>query len=167
MTKCPDHNILQRFADGELKGFRRARVAKHLRGCQLCADQLRQVRRIGELVSGAIRKETQDHDLAGLWEKVSAGIASPPLRGAGWQPVWSLLWKPAAKVAYAALIVLLAGFFVVRAFLPEKGPLVVAGQARVQSVHQYDPHVTVSMVIASGSRSAIVWISGIEASEEN
>jgi len=167
MTKCPDQKEFQKFADGELRAPRRSRVAQHIKTCPLCANELKQLGQISELVSGAIRKEVESHDLARLWERVSAGIASPPLRRKGWQPVFTFLWKPAAKVAYAAVIVLLAGFFLVRPLLPGSRRPVALGQARVYSVHQYDPHVTVSMLMASGDKSAIVWISGAEAHEEN
>ncbi len=167
MTKCPDQKDLQRFADGELKGPRRSRVAAHVKTCPLCAKELQQLRQISELVSGAIRKEVETHDLAGLWQKVSVGIASPPLRRERWQPVFTFLWKPAAKVAYAALIVLFAGLFVVRPLLPGSRRPVALGRAMVYSVDQYDPQVTVSMLMASGDKSAIVWISVVEAPEEN
>ncbi len=168
MNKCPGHKDLQRFADGELTGRRRSRVAEHLEGCELCAEELRQIRKIGELVSGAIRNEAERHDLTGLWERVSVGIASPPApTHEGWGRVLNLLWKSPVRVAYAAVIVLVAGFLAVRSFLPDTRPPRATGEAQVYSVDQYDPHVTVSIRLASGGKSAIVWISGLEPTEEN
>ena len=167
MTRCPDQNDLQRFADAELRGRRRSRIAEHLQSCDPCARELRQFQKLGELVSSAIRKEAEGHDIAGLWERVSAGIASPSLPRRDWQSLFSLLWRPAAKVAYAALVVLLAGLFVVRPLLFPKGPRVTIRVAKVYSVDQYDPDVTVSMIIAPGGKSSVVWISGVEPTEEN
>lgn len=167
MTKCPGQKDLQRFADGELTGRRRSRFAEHLEGCQQCAEELRQIRKIGELVSGAIRNEAERHDLTGLWERVSVGIASAPPTYEAWRWVLTLLWKPPARVAYAAAILLLVGFLAFRPFLPDMRPPRATGEAQVYSVHQYDPHVTVSVLLASGGKSAIVWISGVEPTEEN
>jgi anti-sigma factor RsiW len=167
MTQCPDAKDLHRYADGELRGRRRLRIALHVEKCDLCARELEHLRRVGELIAGAIRRETDSHDLTGLWKRVAAGVASPPLPRKGWNVVFSLLWKPAARVAYAAAIVLLAGFFFVRPLLLGPGQPVAIGQARVHSVYQYDPDVTVTMLVASGDKAAIVWISGVERTEEN
>ncbi|NQT83850.1 hypothetical protein HQ563_12545 [bacterium] len=167
MTKCPNREDLQRFADGEMKGGRRSRIAEHIKSCELCADDIGQLQRLSELISSAIRKETESRDLAGLWEKVSVGIASPSVGATSRQSLLSLFWKPAAKVAYAALVVLVGGLFVVRPMLYSTGPRVTISRAKVYSVYQYDPDVTVSMIMATGGQSDIVWISGPGRTEEN
>jgi len=167
MTTCPDQKDLQRYADGELKAPKKSRVAEHVQGCELCARAIEQLERVGRLVSGAIRKETESHDLSGLWGRVRKEIASPAPQPTTWERLMGLLWKPTARVAYAALVVLVTGMFAVKALLPGVGRDVRMMQAQVKAVYAYDPDVTVSVVMASESNSAVVLITGLEATEEN
>lgn len=167
MSSCPDEKNLQLFADGELAGVRRSRVAAHVKSCELCARNVQQLQRMGELVSSAIREETKGHDIATLWERVSAGIASPPARDQRRRWLISLVWTPAARVAYAAVVALLAGFLAVRPLLFPAGRRPALSRAKVHSVHQYNPEVVVSMMVPSAGESAVVWISGIGPIEEN
>jgi hypothetical protein len=167
MIRCPHERELQRFADGELWCRRRSRIADHVHTCEACAREIRQLHTIGELVSGAVRKETEGHDLAGLWDRVREGIRPAPVGQSRGQMILALLWKPATRVAYAALVVLLGGFFLVRSLLPGPQPPVEIGRAQVYKVCTYDPEVSVSLLMASDGRPTIVWISGVEATEEN
>ncbi len=167
MIGCPNEKTLQRFADGELKQRDEARVAGHVRSCELCANQLEQLHRLSQLVSGAIRKEAYNHNLSPLWENVLAGITPPAPQPSSWQLVLGLLWKPAAKVAYALLLVLLAGFFGIKSLLPEKEQFGIIGKAQVVSVSSFNPKVTVSVVVPFESNSAIVWVTGLDATKEN
>ena len=168
--RCPNDRELQRFSDGELRGRKRSRVAEHLEKCELCAKELVGLRRVGELVSGAVRKETEGHELAGLWERVRAGIAAeeraPSTTARAWDLILGLLWKPAAKVAYAAMVLLLGGFFAVKVFLPGEHAVAMA-HAEVNSVASYSPEVAVSVVVAYGDNSEVVWITGLDATKEN
>ena len=167
MSSCPGERKLQSFADGELVGVRRSRVAAHVKNCSLCARNVQQLQRMGELISSVIREESKSHDIATLWEKVSAGIASPPVRDQHRRWLFSLVWTPAARVAYAAVAVLLAGFLAIRPLLFPAGPRPALSRAKVHSVYQYNPQVIVSMMVPSGDESAVVWISGIGPTEEN
>jgi anti-sigma factor RsiW len=168
--KCPNERELQRFSDGELRGRKKSRVAEHVERCELCAKEVLGLRRVGELVSGAIRKETEGHELAGLWERVRAGIAAqeraPGKEARVWEVVLRFLWKPAAKVAYAALVLLLGGFLAVKVFLPGEHAVAIA-HAEVNSVASYSPEVAVSVVVAYGDNSEVVWITGLDATKEN
>jgi anti-sigma factor RsiW len=164
---CPDERQLQRFADGELSERQAKQIAGHVERCPQCAAAVRRLENVGKLVSGAIRNETKSHDLTGLWEKVRQGIASPAPRPSFWENLSTLLWKPAAKFAYAAAIVFLVGFIFIKSFLPpNQGPGVVR-RAQVESVASYSPEVAVSVVLAYEDQSAVVWITGLNATEEN
>jgi anti-sigma factor RsiW len=167
MMRCPDAKDLQRFADGELKKSESSRIAEHVQGCKRCAKAIERLDRVGVLVAGAIRKETERHDLSGLWEGVREGIASPAPHPGAWERLTVLLWKPAVRVAYAAAIVLIAGIVAVKALL--LGPDQPAGmaQATVDRVFSYNPEVTVSVVMSSSDDTAVVWITGLEATKEN
>ncbi len=164
---CPAQRELQRFADGELKEAERSRIAAHVQGCEQCATAIKQLEQVGALVSGAIKKEAESHDLAGLWERVRQGIASPAPQPGVWDRLTSLLWKPAVRVAYAAMIVLVAGFLVVNSFLPGPDKPASMARATVDRVFSYDPEVTVSVVMSSSDDAAVVWITGLEATKEN
>jgi anti-sigma factor RsiW len=179
-NSCPDNRELQKFSDGELEGPARSSVAQHVASCDRCASELRQLQRMGELVSYAIRRETEGHDLSGVRGKVLAGVRATPPAVRSWGIVFRLLWKPAARLAYAALVVLVAGFFAVKSLLPGRGAPKLAsvgpdteevvpplGQAHVDRVAVYDPDVTVSVLLARADDSAIVWITGLETVEEN
>ena len=164
---CPNERQLQRFADGELSERQARQIAGHVDSCPQCAAAVRRLENVGKLVSGAIRKETKSHDLTGLWEKVRQGIAAPAPRPSFWETLSTLLWKPAAKFAYAAAIVFLVGFIFIKSFLlPEQRPGAIR-QAQVESVASYSPEVAVSVVVAWGDPSAVVWITGLNATEEN
>jgi len=164
---CPDERQLQRFADGELSKRQAKQIAGHVDSCPQCAAVLRRLENVGKLVSGAIRKETKSHDLTGLWEKVRQGIASPAPRPSLWETLSTLLWKPAAKFAYAVLIVFLTGFIFIRSLSPPEQRPWVGRRAQVESVASYSPEVAVSVVLAYGDPSAVVWITGLNATEEN
>jgi anti-sigma factor RsiW len=164
---CPDERQLQRFVDGELSDRQAKQVAEHLESCPQCAAAVRRLENVGKLVSAAIRKETQSHDLTRLWEKVRQGIAAPAPQPSFWEKLSTLLWKPAAKLAYAALIVFLGGFILIRSFLlPDQKPELVR-RAQVVSVASYSPEVAVSVVLAYEDQSAVVWITGLNDTEEN
>ena len=167
MTTCPDEKELQLLADGELRGSRRSRIAEHVKNCRRCAEDVEQFRKMGQLISTAIREETESVDLSSLWRTISDHITVPHVQDREWKSVISLFWKPAARIAYAALLVLAGGLFVIRTFLPPRGQRVTISRAKVHSVHQYNPNVTVSMIMGSEVKPAVVWISGIGPSEEN
>jgi anti-sigma factor RsiW len=164
---CPEERQLQRFADGELSERQAKQIAGHVERCPQCAAAVRRLENVGKLVSGAIRNETKSHDLTGLWERVRQGIASPAPRPSFWENLSTLLWKPAAKLAYAVLIVLVTGFIFIRSFLPPDQKPGVVRRAQVDSVASYSPEVAVSVVVAYADPSAVVWITGLNATEEN
>jgi anti-sigma factor RsiW len=164
---CPYAKDLQRFADGEAKEPERSRIAEHVQGCERCAKAMERLERVGVLVSGAIRKETESHDLAGLWERVREGIASPGPQPSVWERFKALAWGVPARVAYAAAIILIVAFLGVRSWLFEPEKPVVVGKATVDRVFSYNPEVTVSVVMSSSDNAAVVWITGLEASKEN
>ncbi len=166
MIKCPDQKELQRLVDGELTGRKVAQLEEHLRACEICAREVRELRRMGELVSGAIRKEAEGRDLSGLWTNVRQAIGTPAEQPKVWELIVNLLWKPAAKLAYAALIVLIAGFFVTNWLLSDGQPDMLR-QAQVHSISSYSPEVTLSVVVPQGNYSAIVCITGLDAVKEN
>lgn len=166
---CPEEQQLQRFADGELSERLAKQIAEHLDSCPQCAAAVGRLENVGKLVSGAIRKETQSHDLRGVWEKVRLGIASPAPRPGFWEKLSTLLLTPAAKLAYAGLIVFLGAFVVIRSFLPsgsDQKPALVR-RAQVDSVASYSPEVAVSVVLAYEDQSAVVWITGLNDTKEN
>lgn len=166
---CPSERQLQRFADRELGERQESEIAQHLDACPRCAAALRRLENVHNLVSGAIRKETQSHDLSGVWERVRQGIASPAPRPSFWESLSTLLLKPAAKLAYAGLIVFLGAFILIRSFPPSKPdqkPALVR-RAQVDSVASYSPEVAVSVVLAYEDQSAVVWITGLNDTKEN
>lgn len=166
---CPDERQLQRFADGELGDRQAKQIAEHVDSCPQCAAAIRRLEDVGNLVSAAIRKETQSHDLGGVWEKVRQGIASPAPRPSFWEKLSTFLWRPAARLAYAGLIVFLGAFIVIRSFLPspsDQKPALVR-RAQVDSVASYSPEVAVSIVVGYGDQSAVVWITGLNDTKEN
>jgi anti-sigma factor RsiW len=166
---CPEERQLQRFSDGELSDRQASQIAGHVDSCPQCAAALRRLENVHNLVSGAIRKETRAHDLTGLWEKVRQGIAAPAPRPGFWEILSTLLLKPAAKLAYAGLIVFLGAFILLRSFLPsgsDQKPALVR-RAQVDSVASYSPEVAVSVVLAYEDRSAVVWITGLNDTKEN
>jgi anti-sigma factor RsiW len=164
---CPEEQQLQRFADGELSERQAKQIAGHVDSCPQCAAAVRRLENVGKLVSGAIRKETKSHDLTGLWERVRQGIAIPAPQPSFWEKLSTLLWKPAAKLAYAAAIVFLVGFIFVKSFLPSEQKPGVVRRAQVVSVASYSPEVAVSVVVGYGDQSAVVWITGLNATKEN
>jgi len=167
MSGCPNQKVLQRFADGELRRLGRSRIAEHINTCDLCAREIRQLRQMGQLVSAAIKKETESHDLTPLWERIRPAIAPTPSPRTMPDLLLTLLWKPAARAAYAVVIVLLAGLFILRPlFLTPDRPFLI-GQARVDSVSTYSPDITVSVMVSHADKSAVVWITGLDAIEEN
>ncbi len=167
MTKCPDEKVLHSFADGELKGLLRSRVSEHVVSCERCAREVRQLQTMGQLVSSAIHNAVEDYTIPPLWERVRHQLTPSHGRDRGWRSLVVLLWKPAARVAYAALIVFFSAFFALRSLLTPPVQEATIHRAKVHSVYQFNPDVTVSMMMASGGKPAVVWISGIGPSEEN
>ncbi len=70
----PSDYRLEQFADGDLHGRRRTRVARHLEGCFTCRARVREIRALAE----AIRRMPAPHPDPTLWDRIQSTLDSGP-----------------------------------------------------------------------------------------
>jgi Putative zinc-finger len=113
------HQHLGAFVDGELSGAKMLRVSEHLDACPACAEEVRAVREVGELLRGTLTGGPVVPELGGL----AGGVVSR-FRAEQAQSLWATLsrgvedwhWvlvgvgSVAAACASALLVILLVQF---------------------------------------------------------
>ena len=110
--------------DGELQGWRRYTVVRHLRGCPVCAMEYRKQRHVRRLLRANPPQVTMDDSAEFFWAKVKAEIgrrgdevvATPePRLSLG---DWLFQHQAALASVTALLVVALAGVWALRSNRP-------------------------------------------------
>ena len=143
MDRCEDlAKYLAAYADGELEGSLRARVERHVEGCEACRGECASLKRVAELYRASRAPEVPSAD----WAKVSAALErcmsetvtdirtlrrrAPRRRSFGW---WLI---PAAGLAAAVIV---AALIIV---LPSHGTQYPSAQVvGLQTDPDYEPIV--------------------------
>ncbi len=109
---CRHSDLLHPFLDGELKDEQKRFVETHVKDCRVCADELRSLHRLRDLLRDVGEAEVSpDFDVA-FWKKVRAleenRLAN---RARRWMGAWT--WRY-ALVPVCAVAVLVAGLTLVK-----------------------------------------------------
>lgn len=167
--------LLSALADGELKGFRRWMVERHVRGCAACAAEVQQLNRMRQMLLANPPSMQMSDSTEFFWSKVKRGIEQrrderavepiPSLSPADW-----LGQRRFALATVAAVIVAMIG--VVWMMPPHQ-----AGQGNGASqpgsnfakVHQVNTPIPDTVATAFDSQEAsatVIWISGLPWTED-
>jgi anti-sigma factor RsiW len=104
--KCRFERLLLDYADGTLRGDTRAEMEGHLLSCESCSRRLDAIRSHRELFAQARAPEIPE----GVWERIELRAATESVAE---RPHWTLrwLWKPAAGLAAAGLLITVSFFY--------------------------------------------------------
>lgn len=159
MTSCQRVGPrLDAYFDGELSGFHRARVDRHLRRCAACRADLERLGEVGEWV----REAAGTPPLLDLWASLAPRLAElesgrrPGLLGASWREALQglLLPRPARIAALLAAFLLLFLFSLGR---PEPEPSEVVQWLSPQADHEV-------VVLPPGAGGpTVIWVTDPEA----
>jgi anti-sigma factor RsiW len=160
MTSCQRVGArLDAYHDGELSGFARARVARHLRRCPACRADLEGLTAVGELV----RETAGNAPRLDLWTGLAPRLAAldarrrPELLGGSWQEALQALLAP-RPARIAALLAVLLLLFVFSLGRPEPQPSEVVQWLSPQAV---DHEV---VVLPHGAEDpTVIWVTDPEA----
>ncbi len=163
---------LDALLDGELKGFCRRRVERHLRTCPLCATEFRRHRHIKEMLQENPPAATMSDSADFFWSKVSNEIERrgkqrvraplPRLQLFDWlgQQRWAMATVTAGIVAALGLL------FVMRTGGPGTGGLVNAPQPPsmttvAEATTSWPNSVATVLPAAEHPSVAVVWVNGL------
>jgi anti-sigma factor RsiW len=167
------------FQDGELGPAARAKTSAHLARCPACTAELASLGRLRTALTGAA-PEPSDAAWTAFWPQVRAQIAVTPADvPAAPRTLWPSLMGPrlafASTVAAVALAVvaILAPWQREEPARPDGAPTPVAmapapgpAQVVVQSVETADPQSSVMVFNNPDSDMTVVWVFGLEDTDE-
>lgn len=143
-------SLLERYVDGELRPEERVSVEEHVKGCDSCQRELKELTALRNRLQEAVEAGVGDMPIAGIWEGVAERLETPSVLEQVWWEFKGLFsfFRPRTALAWGAAIVIL--FLLIFPFVTAPPtPRVV-----VESVESEHP----VMIFQREGEVAIVWL---------
>jgi anti-sigma factor RsiW len=165
MSHCKSE-LVSAMLDGELRGWRRFFVVRHVQRCPICAAEYRHLRHVRQMLKANRPEVTMDDSAEFFWLKIKSEIEArepreqrlprPALHFMDW-----LGQHQAALASATAVIVVGLAAYLTAVTWRDAAPAIAAASPIVEQARTFLPDTVASVVGQEEPSVTVIWVSGL------
>lgn len=157
------HNpeLISALLDGELKGFRRWLVQRHVNGCTLCAAEYRHLHHVQQMLAANPPVTPMSDSPEFFWSKVKREIQAQPQQATAPVRSYKLVYAAATAIVVLFAGVLLVPSLKVARHVETRAPIIELPVATVEHASTMIPNTVATAIEAKDAEPAVIWVSGL------